>query len=61
LLASRRDQDGSRQDEGGVSVEYALVALFIGIAAVVAITLFGGAVLGLFRSGASDTIWGTTP
>ena len=44
-----------------MSVEYALIALFIGIAAIVAITLFGGAVLSLFQSGTSDTIWGPTP
>jgi Flp pilus assembly pilin Flp len=61
LFGSRQGHGGSRQDQGGVSVEYALIALFIGIAAIVAITLFGGAVLSLFQSGASDTIWGPTP
>jgi Flp pilus assembly pilin Flp len=40
-------------DRGASSVEYALLALFIGIAALVAITMFGGAVLHLFHLGNS--------
>jgi Flp pilus assembly pilin Flp len=39
------------RDRGATSVEYALLALFIGIAALIAITMFGGAVLHLFDLG----------
>ena len=39
------------EDRGAVSVEYALLAIFIAIAALVGITLLGGAVLHLFQLG----------
>jgi Flp pilus assembly pilin Flp len=38
-------------DDGAVSTEYALLLIFIGIAAIVGITLFGGGVLHLFQRG----------
>jgi Flp pilus assembly pilin Flp len=40
-----------RADRGAVSVEYALLAIFIAIAALVGITLLGGAVEHLFQLG----------
>ncbi len=40
-----------RSDRGAVSVEYALLAVFIGIAAIVGITLLGLAVEHLFSLG----------
>ncbi len=42
-----------RSDRGAVSVEYALLAIFIAVAAVVGITLLGGAVDHLFKLGDS--------
>jgi Flp pilus assembly pilin Flp len=44
-----------------VSTEYTLLALFIGIAALVAILLFGGTVLGLFESGNNEVPWDSVP
>lgn len=41
----------TRTDDGAVSVEYALLAVFIAVAAVVAITLLGAAVDHLFHLG----------
>lgn len=38
-------------DRGATSVEYTLLAIFIGIAALIGITVFGGAVLHLFQLG----------
>ena len=40
-----------RSDRGAVSVEYALLAIFIAVAAVVGITLLGGAVDHLLELG----------
>ncbi len=39
------------RDRGAVSVEYTLLALFIAVAAVIGITVFGGAVHHLFEQG----------
>jgi Flp pilus assembly pilin Flp len=47
----------SRSDRGATSVEYALLAFFIAVAAVVGIFLLGGAVQHLFQLG-SDAIPG---
>jgi Flp pilus assembly pilin Flp len=41
----------SRSDRGAASVEYALLAIFIAVAAVVGIMLFGGMVQHLFQLG----------
>jgi Flp pilus assembly pilin Flp len=49
------------RDLGSVSTEYALLALFIAIAVVAAITIFGAAVLGLFESGTDEAVWNAVP
>ena len=49
------------QDRGSASVEYTLLVLFIAIAALAAIAVFGGMVLGLFEAGADSAIWSTDP
>ena len=42
-----------REDDGGVSTEYALLAAFIAVAAAASIGIFGHAVLDLFLTGGS--------
>lgn len=49
-----------RRDQGAVSTEYALLALFIAIAAITGIALLGGAVLDLFES-TDEVPWNTGP
>jgi Flp pilus assembly pilin Flp len=52
MLVTRKDVMARRRtDRGAVSVEYALLAIFIAIAAFIGITLLGGAVDHLFHMG----------
>ncbi len=44
-------------DDGGISVEYVLIAVFIAVVAAVAIVGLGGNVLGLFEKGVEDIPW----
>jgi len=46
-----------RHDLGGASVEYTLLVLFIAVALVASLVMFGGAVLTLFRAGIDQVPW----
>jgi Flp pilus assembly pilin Flp len=44
-------------DDGGTSVEYVLIAVFIALVAALAIAGLGGNVLGLYEKGVEDIPW----